>query len=274
MDDHLNFDDGSDLPPPYSPSAGQASSAPVQRSDSLPALSIFSSHVAGLRNEITASQAARASARDDRDSRVLSLIVPYVEDFLASISEIHPTPRLAEATFVPDAAISAGWKFSDEEEKRAGEFRKLIRVRDDTKKNGGLKKKEADGYVPSSRSEKGGDDETSPSLWWENESMARRLAKHLQPQRPAAPINPQVCRGRNISQTKKSGIWGIFKKSDEPARSRAPVAEEPRDGVVMTAKAEEVTFRKENEFGLWETLTGFGIVVRVRIKMAGDVRSA
>ncbi|KAL6693379.1 NAD-dependent epimerase/dehydratase family protein [Trichoderma pleuroticola] len=262
MDDLLDLGDGSDLPPPYSPSVNPASSASTQHSDIRP-LSIFSSHVAGLRSEITASQAARASARDDRDSYVLSLIVPYMEDFLSSISEIHPTPRLAEATFVPDAAIGEGWKFSDEDEKRAGEFRTLIRVCENTKNGDGQTKKKADGYTLPSRSE-GGDDETSPSLWWENEDMARRLAKHLQPQRPAsAPRNTQSIRDRRASQangSKKSGIWGLFKKSDEPVRPAAPVVEEPKDDVVMTAKAEEVTFRKENELGLWETLTGFGIV--------------
>ncbi|KAK4076923.1 uncharacterized protein Triagg1_3890 [Trichoderma aggressivum f. europaeum] len=270
MDDHLDFEDGNDLPPPYSPSANPTSSASAQHSDARPS-SIFSSHVAGLRSEITASQAARASARDDRDSYVLSLIVPYMEYFLSSISEIHPTPRLAEATFVPDAAIGEGWKFSDEDERRAGEFRTLIRVRENTKKGDGQTKKKTDGYALS----EGGDDGTSPSLWWENEDMARRLAKHLQPQRPASiPKNTQSIRDRCASQangSKKSGIWGLFKKSDEPVRPAPPAAEEPKDDVVMTAKAEQVTFRKENEFGLWETLTGFGIVVRVRIRMAGDV---
>ncbi|KAL7943671.1 hypothetical protein V8C42DRAFT_328144 [Trichoderma barbatum] len=277
MDVHLNFEDGSDLPPPYSPSVHPSNSVSAQHSDIRPSSSIFSSHVAGLRNEITASQAARASARDDRDSYVLSLLVPYVADFISSISEIHPTPRLAEATFVPDAAIGNDWKFSDEDEKRAGEFRTMFRVRDPAKKGGKENKKQADGYFPSSRSERGsnsnalgGDDETSPSLWWENESMARRLAKHLQ---PAAPKSTQIARDRSTSQTsgnKKSGLWGLFKKSGDPVRSTAPMAEEPKDAAVMTAKAEEVTFRKQNELGLWETLTGFGIVVRVRIRMVGD----
>ncbi|KAK0755774.1 hypothetical protein N5P37_011648 [Trichoderma harzianum] len=275
MDDHLGLEDGSDLPPPYSPNVNPASSASAQHSGIRPS-SIFSSHVAGLRSEISASQAARASARDDRESHVLSLIVPYMEDFLSSISEIHPTPRLAEATFVPDAAIGGSWKFSDEDEKRAGEFRTLIRVRENTKKGDGQTKKKADGYTLSSRSE-GDDDETSPSLWWENEDMARRLAKHLQPQRPAtAPRNTQSIRDRCASQansSKKSGIWGLFKKSDEPVRPAAPAVEEPKDDVVMTAKAEEVTFRKENEFGLWETLTGFGIVKkRVNMQLSTDTQ--
>ncbi|KAL7956786.1 NAD-dependent epimerase/dehydratase family protein [Trichoderma compactum] len=263
MENHLDLEDGNDLPPPYSPSVGPASSASAQLSDTRPS-SIFSSHVARLGSEITASQAARASARDDHDSYVLSLIVSYMEDFLSSISEMHPTPRLAEATFVPDAAIGESWKFSDQDEKRAGEFRTLIRVRENTKRGDGQTKKKADGYTLSSRSE-GGDDETSPSLWWDNEDMARRLAKHLQPQRPAAtPRNTQSIRDRCPSQannSKKSGIWSLFKKSDEPARPVAPVVEEHKDDVVMTAKAEQVTLRKENELGLWETLTGFGIVV-------------
>lgn len=32
----------------------------------------------------------------------------------------------------------------------------------------------------------------------------------------------------------------------------------------MTVRAEEVSFRRENELGIWESRNGYGIVVRVR----------
>ncbi|RFU81414.1 nad-dependent epimerase dehydratase family [Trichoderma arundinaceum] len=258
MDDHLNLEDGGDLPPPYSPSVNPTNAA--QRADGRSySSSLFSSHVAGLRDQISASQAARVSARDDHDSCILSLIVPYVEDFLSSISEVHPTPRLSEATLVPDAAIGEDWQFNDEDEKREGEFRRLIRVRDTKKKDGNS----------SSRSEKGSDgtgSRPSPSLWWESESTARRLAKHLQPERPAGPKSVQTPDNGRTNRNKKSGIWGLFRKSDEAVRPAVPAAEEPEDGVSMTARAEEVTFRRENELGLWETMTGWGIVLPADIQ--------
>jgi hypothetical protein len=34
----------------------------------------------------------------------------------------------------------------------------------------------------------------------------------------------------------------------------------------MVVRADEVTFRKENDFGVWESRTGYGIVVRIRVK--------
>ncbi|KAH6608283.1 nad-dependent epimerase dehydratase family [Trichoderma cornu-damae] len=265
MDDRFHLEDG-DLPPPYSASAN-----PDARSHSA---SLLSSHVAGLRDRISASQAARASARDDRDGYVLSLIVPYLEDFLSSVSQMDPTPRLAEATLVPDAAISEDWKFSDEDEKRGGEFRTLIRVRETQKK-----KKQADGGAMPSRPEKSsarsapsdgtGSRPMIPPLWWESENAARRLAKHLQPERPAAAKSAPMLRDGDCgaSSNKKSGLWGLFKKSDKAAQQVVPpTTEGSGDGVTMTARAEEVTFRRENELGIWETMTGWGIVVRVRIQ--------
>jgi hypothetical protein len=264
MDDGLNLEEGGDLPPPYSASANPSSAVPVQHSDPRSYSSLFSSHVAGLRSEISASQAARTSARDDRDSYVLSIIVPYMEDFFSSISEIHPTPRLAEATLIPDAAVSDAWKFNDEDHKRAGEYRTLIRVCVAQKKDGGQKKDEWPSEKGSDSNTLGNEtDTTGPSLWWESESTARRLAKHLQPQRPAS-INIRDAQIARNSSSKKSGLWGLFKKSEDGIPRVAPTAE--GDGVTMTARAEEVTFRKENELGIWETLTGWGIVVRVRIQ--------
>ncbi|KAM0263720.1 hypothetical protein ACHAQJ_001034 [Trichoderma viride] len=263
MDDGLNLEEGGDLPPPYSASVISPSSAiPVQHSDPRSYSSLFSSHVAGLRSEISASQAARASARDDGDIYLLSIIVPYMEDFISSISEIHPTPRLAEATLIPDAAVSDDWKFNDEDDNRAGEYRTLVRVRISQKKDGDRKKDQWP-------SEKGSDSNTlgDASLWWESESTARRLAKHLQPQRPASTRDTQTQVVRNRSSKKSSGLLGLFKRSEVDAVPPVTsTAERPGDGVTMTARAEEVTFRKENELGIWETMTGWGIVVRVRIQ--------
>ena len=37
------------------------------------------------------------------------------------------------------------------------------------------------------------------------------------------------------------------------------------DSVKMTVRAEEVTFRKENDFGVWESRSGFGIVIVVKV---------
>ncbi|KAL6901099.1 hypothetical protein GGI43DRAFT_404030 [Trichoderma evansii] len=255
MDNGTYLEQDGDLPPPYSASANTSNTTPAQHPDPQSYSSLFSSQVANLRTQISASQAYRASVTDDRDSYVLSIIFPYVEEFIASISEIHPTPRLAEATIVPDAAVSNGWKFNDEDDKRDGEYRTLIRVCEAKKKDGNDEKKQ----WPSEKSTGSSDDE----LWWESESTARRLAKHLQPQRPA-PSSTDIQASKDRS-SKGSGLRGLFKRSENVPQYVASKEERHVERVTMTTRAEEVTFRKENEFGIWETRTGWGIVMRVRI---------
>jgi hypothetical protein len=34
----------------------------------------------------------------------------------------------------------------------------------------------------------------------------------------------------------------------------------------MTVRANEVTFRKENEFGVWETRNGVAVVVTIKVR--------
>ncbi|KAL7895507.1 hypothetical protein HDV63DRAFT_381632 [Trichoderma sp. SZMC 28014] len=255
------LEDDGDLPPPYSPSTNPSSSTATQHPDPQSYSSLFSSHVANLRAQISASQAYRASVTDDRDSYILSIIYPHVEEFISSISEIFPTPRLAEAILVPDAAVSDGWKFNDEDDKRDGEYRALIRVCEVKKKDGSDEKKQWPSEKGSGSNENS--DGTSPALWWESERTALRLAKHLQPQRPASSsTDGQPAKDRN---GKMPAIWGLFKRPENVPQNVASKEERPVERVTMTTKAEEVTFRKENEFGIWETKTGWGIVLRVRI---------
>ncbi|KAL7920628.1 hypothetical protein ACQKWADRAFT_298019 [Trichoderma austrokoningii] len=263
MDNGTHLEDD-DLPPPYSPSANLSTSTSTQQHpDPQSYSSLFSSQIANLRTQIPASQAHRASITDDRDAYVLSIIFPYVEEFLSSISKIYPTPRLAEAILVPDAAVSNGWKFNDEDDKRDGEYKTLIRVCEANKKDGNDEKKQ---WPPEkgSHSTNETNDGTDSALWWDSESTALRLAKHLQPPRPASssPTDGQAAKDRS---SKKPGIRGLFKRSGDVPQNIASKEERPVERVTMTARAEEVTFRKENEFGIWETRTGWGIIMRVRI---------
>jgi hypothetical protein len=264
MGNDTHFDEDGDLPPPYSPSANPSSSIPAQQHlDPQSYSSIISSQVANLRTQISASQAYRASVTDDRDSYVLSIIFPLVDEFISSISEIYPTPRLAEATLVPDAAVSDAWKFNDEDDKRDGEYRTLIRVREEAKKKDGNDEKKEWPLEKGSGSTNSANDGASSTLWWDSESTALRLAKHLQPQRPASSsTDAPVVKDRS---SKKSGIRSLFRKSEDTPQNIASKEERPVERVTMTTRAEEVTFRKENEFGIWETKTGWGIVLRVRI---------
>ncbi|TLD28458.1 hypothetical protein PspLS_03452 [Pyricularia sp. CBS 133598] len=123
----------------------------------------------------------------------------------------------------------------------------------------------------------GGNAGGSPSWWWRDERMAERLAAHLQPRPPVKTerrgIQAAVVQAK---EEKKSG-WGLWRKksSSSTATPASPVAAavspvspvlEQDDGVKMIVRADEVTFRRENDFGVWESMSGWGIVVTFAVR--------
>lgn len=120
--------------------------------------------------------------------------------------------------------------------------------------------------------------------WFTTPSLARRIASLLRPEptlarktvqaaveTPKSPVSPS-------SGSKKSGSGSFFRrssKSDAQAQTPPPVertltpvrggAMLEEDKVGMTVRTEEVTFRRENEFGVWESLTGWGVVVCLKV---------
>ncbi|KAL2017975.1 hypothetical protein VTK56DRAFT_1507 [Thermocarpiscus australiensis] len=130
----------------------------------------------------------------------------------------------------------------------------------------------------------GGGGAAANTWWFKDEDMARRLAAYLRPE-PAPgrkTVQPQavVAEKAPVVKEEKSGWrWGLgvssrrksekqsssptLPSSSPPATSHAAAG--PDDSVKMTVRAEEVTFRKENDFGVWESRSGFGIVVTVRV---------
>lgn len=121
---------------------------------------------------------------------------------------------------------------------------------------------------------------TKDWAWFKDEGMARRLATYL---RPEANVERKHVQQVVVEQKKveKVGIWGRWgkgKKKEEESVLGAtgltgvvgpgPGAESQEDAIKMIVRAREVTFRKENEFGVWEGRTGFGIVVNVKVAAA------
>ncbi|KAI1846497.1 hypothetical protein JX266_007394 [Neoarthrinium moseri] len=141
-------------------------------------------------------------------------------------------------------------------------------------------------------------------LWWNDEDQARRLASFLQPQtRPNIKPNTisqsavqTVVEQRIPSEKKKKG-WGWGRRrSDQIPASEAQTtislpsvsSSEPRDGrgtvaggdvagvpedqqldngkrAEMSVTAEEVAFRRENDFGIWESMSGWAVVVAIKV---------
>lgn len=242
--------DSEDLPPPYT--IADEPHRPEQTAQPY----LFSSHLSSLRAGIASEQAARHSAQDEADNYILSLLIPHVEECLATIAAIHPPPSLVEATLVPDAAVDESWLTTDDDDRRDGIFNSVVRVSEHSK-------------VPSDQKRPSAS-QSNNELWWSDEDMARRLASHLQPARPTAAVDRQTVRD-HVAQQKKSSRWGFLKGSSSASSSAshpraAPATPKTKEDITMTVVADEKTFRKENDLGIWESKTGWGIVVRVKIR--------
>ncbi|KAG6021529.1 hypothetical protein E4U19_005631 [Claviceps sp. Clav32 group G5] len=286
-----------DHPPPYTllPSAIAGESAsPSSR---------FSGQLLGLRGQLRRERAARSSAQDRLDDLLLSLLVPHVEALLESIAAISPVPSLVEATLVPSDAVGGSWRLSDTEGNQNGQFIKLIRVDRHSKMPGDkryLPDRTNSAILDTTGQEQQFNDErghlkdesdngtqtgsNADIWWWSDEELARRLAGHLQPA-------PETAEGGSFERQtsyaeaepskqigKKAGRWSFFsKESPRPmAQSPKPMhlpshgttpSPAPSDGVSMEVNAEEATFRRQNEMGIWESKTGWGLVVRVCIRI-------
>lgn len=240
------FTDGlDDLPPPYSPTA----STSAQGDSSNP--SFLTAHLQNLR-------AQADIARDVDDSRLLSRISDAVEGLLTSVlakPRRQQAPlRIIEAVAVPAEIIAPTWTLSDDG-RESGKIARVVRVstRDEGKggdKKGGHDTNDEDSSIRESLnkgfddwgrwSDDGNDDEegSGSASWWSDERLARRLAGFLQPIQPP-------------SRSSNAGPSSAAARIDE--------------AVSMATRVEEVTLRRENEMGLWESKTGWAIVVRFRM---------
>lgn len=285
-----------DLPPPYTEAnAGFSGVAPVYGSQALSQSStqpdsLFAAHLASVRCQIRDQQATRASAQEQSDTELLSLLIPHVEDMLASIAAMEPPPRLVQATFIPSGAVSADWAPSETGQAHSGEICSVVRVQTEQPAKAAGDVKWKPGPPPAAASSassefdgwgRWGDDSNRGSaassdaeLWWTDENMARRLARHLQPARKTVAVDRQTVAAKVTEAKKGKSRWNLLGNSSR-GNSEAPRAttSTPKpallveDEVAMTVSAEELTFRRENEMGIWESNTGFGIVVRIKIKI-------
>lgn len=283
-----------DLPPPYSPGptlalsssdGGAFTSTPA--SDFSRALtSPLQSHLTSLPSRLRASQHAATTARDTRDLHLVTLLVPHISAFLADLGGVvhRKTGRslTAELDLVPACAVPASWaELSGAEERRQeGEVVRVVRL-DEGGDEHGSGEKGGRGPGVSVSGDGGEDGSGSPGWWWQDEDRARRLAAYLQPrQEPMLARRHIQAVVENKDNQKKGWSWGRKKPAQQPPlpaqagavpSTQASGSKESGAGVVddrvsMTVRAEEVTFRKENEMGLWESMSGWGIVITVRVK--------
>jgi hypothetical protein len=258
--------DDFDLPPPYTPSASSSS----KTSQSL-------------------------SQKFNLETRILAHILEDLQSLLPSIEDMWPPPSLVEATFVPGASVGPQWTLSDPAEKSKKEISRVFRIQVDKEDPTQGKEKISHGsLIEGVKDRERGfdawgrfDDETSteePSvLWWSDEDMAYKLARKLQAQhllpsspRTAASASSASAAGASTIASLRSGLRTLMESFQDPQRVWPPPPPAPASAsrsapkaesspATMNVRAEEVTFRRENEMGIWESKTGWGIVARIRI---------
>ncbi|KAK6955739.1 hypothetical protein Daesc_003382 [Daldinia eschscholtzii] len=299
----MDSKDPAEAPPPYTAVPTDLPSLNELQLNSL--TSHLQHHVASLPDRIRATQEARKVEQSFNDAPLLDRIVPVLEEFLADIGTRHAPVPLATLTLVPGAAVPKNAILSGlEDMKRRGEICRVSRISiesfsKDTKSGSGARSSPEISEDPSwaagqefsdwgrfdePGSSGDGTTERIKTLWWQDEEMARRLASYLQPKKEK---KPQV-RFNSVVQTvveqrlppkkeKKSWFWGkrtSDQKSPEPAIPSPQIIttidntqeEQEQKGADMTVTAQEVAFRQENEFGILESVRGWGIVVTVKVR--------
>ena len=124
-------------------------------------------------------------------------------------------------------------------------------------------------------------------MWWNDEDTALRLASYLQPAPIAQKklerkevrraVTGQLQLQQNKKKESKKSSWlglGKGKKADGSAPKKVEeivVIEEAGvsdENVNMLVQAEELSFQRENEVGIYESIRGWGILIRLKIYMS------
>lgn len=212
-----------------------------------------------LTSQITSLQTQQSLLSHAKDEKILSLLTTQIQTYLSDFANSglqKGTLILVPASgLTNENAIPVEYDF-----KNPSEYDRVVRVRD----------KEADEY--------------GETWFWRDADMAERLAEYLRPvedpRTKELPPRKEEVKLAEQSPTSSRGFWGRKKSTAE----RPPLIEESRDSkgesisktpvietkdrVAMDVKAEEVVFRFENDFGIYESERGYGIVLKLRIALA------
>jgi hypothetical protein len=237
----MNYEDKiDDSPPTYSESVSVPFQTPGLPLEDHP----LEDHLRDLARQIAHVRTAESIQTSQADDFYLSLLTAN----LKSCFEQLAISGLQKGTLVlvPEGVVADDSELASRDTVRFGEFMDVRRV-------GSTKEK---GY------------NKMGAGWWKDGDMAKRLAVCLQPQR-AARAEPQTVQ-KSVDQgsgSKSSNSW--WKRRADPApevvarRAEAPISK--RGGIDMVVKAEEVTFRRQTPFGLWESQNGWGIIVTLSV---------
>lgn len=240
--------------------------------------------VSRLPSLIRERQQSQASQRLGEDDAIVQHMMPFIRDFFVDFSTDNNVKRYRnsneslsmELMLVPqDAARSdEGWKLAGLNERR--EQSAFFRL-NEIAAPGQLKWVSKNGESLQVRDDAAERD----TLWWRDEEHALRLASALRSVvTPERSEKSEMQRQMNIeeqeipeqSDSKRKSpmrsLFGLSKKSPQPVERAVPkirnktFATASLGSVQVHVEAEEVTFRRENDFGLWESSSGWAIVIK------------
>jgi hypothetical protein len=256
-------------PPSYSETI--SSRYPPSSSTSQYYSSQIQSQLSSLTSQISSLQTQKDILSHAHDEKILSLLTLDIQLYLTDFAKTglqRGTLILVPAQGLEDdKALPVDYDFKNPEE-----YDRVVRVRD----------KETDEY---------GDG----NLWyWRDEDLAMRLAGYLRPtpdpRRMELPPRPEQVKVQLVESqpgnSSSRGFWGRKKSTTKIVET--PPVEQSRDSkfdcdskvspkdseyredrVAMDVKAEEVVFRTENEFGIYGTERGWGVVVKLKVILGG-----
>lgn len=214
-----------------------------------------------LTTQISSLKTQKSLLSHAQDEKILSLLTTQIQLYLSAFAKtglqkgtliLIPAKGLEEENALP----------AEFEDKKEGviEYDQLVKIRD-----------------------KEGSYDGEGEMWfWRDEDMAIRLAGYLKPapdlkNAPLPPRKQEVKAATAAAEPSSSrGFWGRKKSAPKPAlveesrdvkvETDAIPNEMEQEKVLMDVKAEEVVFRMENDFGIFETRRGWGIVLKLWVQ--------
>lgn len=205
-----------------------------------------------LTSQITSTRTQKSILNSIQDEKILSHLTSHIQTYLSSFASSGL--RAGTLILVPAAglenehALPCDYDIRDPEE-----FDRLVRV--------SAKENRIDG----------------DKWYWKDEEMAMRLAKCLNP-KPTELPHRSVISSKAAESKAGSSVRSFWRRKSAVQHIDRPPPVEPRDAKVDTVAtedkvsmkviAEEVTFRYENDMGIFETERGYGIVLKIEVTMA------
>lgn len=260
-----------------------------ERIEPFPAQNTLEQLLRSLPLQMRRARQDQVNHQKDDEHLLVEHLIPYIAEFFHNLPasvlylQNHQRPLSAELILLPANAAPAtqGWALSGLDQRR--EDAALVQVVEVT--SPGKEKLDCLDQKPSDTLYEtlGGDGKDL--LWWRNEDLAGRLAStircYLEPERNAGSVLRSAY-GANGLYEKQEG--GFVRRNGFTSRDKShastghkALGSQSRSGtqngnrnddsgvIKATVQTEEVTFRCENDMGLWESSSGWVIVVTVTV---------